>query len=74
MTGFRGRSGIYEVMLLSPGIKRVIAGQADLGQIRELAYKEGMKSLRISGAMKVAAGLTTFEEVLKAAPPHQQDH
>jgi general secretion pathway protein E len=74
MTGFRGRSGIYEVMLLSPGIKRLIAGQADLGQLRELAYKEGMKSLRISGAMKVAAGLTTFEEVLKAAPPHQQDH
>ena len=74
MTGFRGRSGIYEVMVLSPGIKRLIAGQADLGQIRELAYKEGMKSLRISGAMKVAAGLTTFEEVLKAAPPHQQDH
>ncbi len=73
MTGFRGRSGIYEVMLLSPGVKKLVAGQADLGQIRELAYKEGMKSLRISGAMKVAAGLTTFEEVLRAAPPHQQE-
>jgi general secretion pathway protein E len=74
MTGFRGRSGIYEVMLLSPAIKKLVNGQADLGQIREQAYKEGMKSLRISGAMKVAAGLTTFEEVLKASPPHQPDH
>ncbi|MCZ7563939.1 MAG: GspE/PulE family protein [Burkholderiales bacterium] len=74
MTGFRGRSGIYEVMLLSPAIKRLVTGQGDLGQIREQAYKEGMKSLRISGAMKVASGLTTFEEVLKAAPPHQPDH
>jgi general secretion pathway protein E len=70
MTGYRGRSGIYEVMVLSPGIKRLIASGADLGKVRELAYKEGMKSLRISGAMKVAAGLTTFEEVLKVAPPH----
>jgi len=74
MTGFRGRSGIYEVMLLSPAIKKLVMAGADLGQIREQAYKEGMKSLRISGAMKVAAGVTTFEEVLKASPPHQPDH
>ena len=46
---------------------------ADLGKMREQAYKDGMKSLRISGAMKVAAGMTTFEEVLKVAPPHQHE-
>jgi general secretion pathway protein E len=45
----------------------------DLARIREQAYKDGMKSLRISGAMKVAAGTTTFEEVLKVAPPHQHE-
>ena len=73
MTGFRGRSGIYEVMLLTPGLKRLIGTTPDLGKIREQAYKDGMKSLRISGAMKVAAGLTTFEEVLKVAPPHQHE-
>jgi len=73
MTGYRGRTGIYEVMLLSPGIKRLIGSGADLGKLRELAYKEGMKSLRISGAMKVAAGATTFEEVLKVAPPHHHE-
>jgi general secretion pathway protein E len=73
MTGYRGRAGIYEVMLLTPGVKRLINAEADVARIREQAYKDGMKSLRISGAMKVAAGLTTFEEVLKAAPPHQQE-
>jgi len=73
MTGFRGRSGIYEVMLLTPGVKRLISTTPDLGKIREQAYKDGMKSLRISGAMKVAAGTTTFEEVLKVAPPHQHE-
>jgi general secretion pathway protein E len=73
MTGFRGRSGIYEVMLLTPGVKRMVNAEADIGRIREHAYKDGMKSLRISGAMKVAAGVTTLEEVLKVAPPHQHD-
>jgi general secretion pathway protein E len=73
MTGFRGRSGIYEVLLLTPGVKRLINAEADIGRIREQGYKDGMKSLRISGAMKVAAGVTTFEEILKVAPPHQND-
>ncbi len=73
MTGFRGRSGIYEVMLLTPGVRRLVVTTPDLGKIREQAYKDGMKSLRISGAMKVAAGTTTFEEVLKVAPPHQHE-
>ena len=45
------------------------ASPEDIAKVREQTYKEGMKSLRISGAMKVAAGVTTFEEVLKAAPP-----
>jgi general secretion pathway protein E len=73
MTGYRGRTGIYEVMLMSPGVKRLITQEADMAKLREQAYKEGMKSLRISGAMKVAAGVTTLEEVLKAAPPHVAD-
>jgi general secretion pathway protein E len=70
MTGYRGRTGIYEVMLMTPGVKRLVDAEADIAKVREQAYKEGMKSLRISGAMKVAAGVTTFEEVLKVAPPH----
>jgi general secretion pathway protein E len=69
MTGFMGRVGIYEVLLFDPQIKKLVNEKADLAAIRDQALKEGMKPLRISGAMKVGAGLTTIEEVLKVAPP-----
>jgi general secretion pathway protein E len=69
MTGFIGRVGIYEVLLCSGAIKEIVGAGGDLQKIREQAYREGMKALRISGAMKVAAGYTTIEEVMKAAPP-----
>jgi general secretion pathway protein E len=71
-TGYLGRQGIYEILLMSDGIKQLITTGADLGRIREQAYKEGMKPLRISGAAKVAMGITTFEEVFKVAPPPGQ--
>ncbi len=71
-TGYIGRVGLYEILLLSQPIKRLVNEGAELAAIREAAYKEGMKPLRISGAMKVAAGVTTFEEVLKVAPPPGQ--
>jgi general secretion pathway protein E len=71
-TGYLGRIGLYEILLLSPEIKRLVNAEADVAKIREIAYKEGMKPLRISGAMKVAMGLTTLEEVLKVAPPPGQ--
>ena len=68
MTGFRGRSGIYEVMVMSEEIRKRVAAGADIASIREQAFREGMKSLRVSGAMKVAAGDTTIEEVVQVAP------
>jgi general secretion pathway protein E len=68
MTGYYGRIGLYEIMLMSPGLRRLVTHDADDRAIRELAYKEGMKPLRVSGAMKVASGLTTAEEVIKVAP------
>jgi len=71
-TGYSGRVGLYEILLLSPAVRKLIQAEADVAGIREQAYKEGMKPLRISGAMKVAMGLTTIEEVLKAAPPPGQ--
>jgi general secretion pathway protein E len=69
MTGFMGRVGIYETLLLTPACKSMVGATVELGQLREQAFKDGMKPLRISGAMKVGAGLTTIEEVLKVAPP-----
>ena len=69
MTGFMGRIGIYETLIFSGALKGLVGKNADLAALRDLAFKEGMKPLRISGAMKVGAGLTTIEEVLKVAPP-----
>jgi len=68
MTGYLGRMGLYEIMTMSPALRKLVHGEADDGQIREQAYKDGMKPLRVSGAMKVAQGFTTSEEVLKVAP------
>ena len=73
MTGFMGRVGIYEIMSLNTEVKRLIANRADLAKLREQAVRDGMKPLRIAGARKVAAGLTTIEEVLKVAPPAEMD-
>jgi general secretion pathway protein E len=69
MTGFIGRIGIYETLVLTPAFKSLLGSTPELGRLREQAFKDGMKPLRISGAMKVGAGLTTIEEVLKVAPP-----
>jgi general secretion pathway protein E len=58
--------------MLSPDVKQLIADGAELAKVRDLAYREGMKPLRISGAMKVAAGMTTLAEVFKVAPPSER--
>ena len=69
MTGFLGRVGIYEVLACTAAVKQLVSTGGDEAKIRRLALKEGMKPLRISGALKVAAGLTTMQEVAKVAPP-----
>jgi len=68
MTGYFGRLGLYEIMTLSPALRRLIHAEAEDGKIRDQAYKEGMKPLRVSGAMKIASGLSTADEVVKVAP------
>jgi general secretion pathway protein E len=68
MTGYLGRIGIYESLLMSPELRKCVSSGDDLSSMRELSFREGMKPLRISGAMKVAAGITTLEEVVKVAP------
>ena len=69
MTGYMGRMGLYEIFLMSTELRRRITTETDLEELTAHAFQEGMKPLRISGAAKVAAGLTTLEEVLKVAPP-----
>ena len=72
MTGYMGRIGLYEILMLSPDMKQAINTESDIAKIRDLAFREGMKPLRISGAMKVAAGVTTLEEVVKVSPPAER--
>jgi general secretion pathway protein E len=69
MTGFRGRAGIFEMLLMSPDIRKCISAGASLDYIREQAFREGMRSLRAAGAEKIANGLTTASEVERVAPP-----
>ncbi len=73
MTGYMGRMGIYEMMVMNSELRAIVTDTTDLEALRERAYKEGMKPLRISGAMKVAAGLTTVDEIMKVAPPPSGD-
>jgi general secretion pathway protein E len=72
MTGYKGRVGIYEILLMSPELRKLVTPTTDIAPLREQAFKEGMKPLRISGALKIANGITTMEEVLKVAPPASQ--
>ena len=69
MTGYRGRTGIYEMLPISAELKKLVVGDAELAKLKALAQREGMKPLRLSGAEKVAAGLTTPEEIIRIAPP-----
>ncbi|HDZ56473.1 MAG TPA: type II/IV secretion system protein [Pseudomonas xinjiangensis] len=71
-TGYRGRAGVYELMPLTDTLKPLVQADIDLNALRRQAYKEGMHSLRLSGAQKVGAGLTTIEEVLRVTPTSQQ--
>ena len=67
-TGFKGRQGIYEVMPYSEALQQFSEAKDDLPKLRRQAYQQGMRSLRLSGAQKVAAGITTMHEVLRVAP------
>ncbi|MDE2249407.1 MAG: type II/IV secretion system protein [Xanthomonadaceae bacterium] len=68
-TGFMGRTGIYEMMKLSPRLRGLISAHLDLSDFGRAALAEGMRPLRISAADQVAAGLTTVQEILTVLPP-----
>jgi general secretion pathway protein E len=68
-TGYLGRIGVYEMLRLTPGLRQLIKPDTDAAALCELAIKQGMQPLQISGARKIYAGLTTIEEVKRVAPP-----
>ncbi len=71
--GFRGRLGIYELMLMSPKIRELTFNAAPTDQIRRTAIAEGMKTLYWDGIDKVLRGITTLEEVFRSAKRSEAD-
>lgn len=67
-TGYRGRAGLYELLTVSEAVKSHLHPVVELSALRRQAVQEGMRPLRLAGAMKVAEGLTTLEEVLRSTP------
>jgi len=64
-TGYIGRTGIYEILVINDEIEKMIVNKASAGEIKEKALKTGMRTLRDDGWDKVAAGVTTPEEVMR---------
>jgi general secretion pathway protein E len=64
-TGYRGRTGLYELITISKEFTKMIRPETDLNALREQSIKDGMKPLRIAGAHKIIEGLTSCDEVLK---------
>jgi len=64
-TGYYGRSGIYELLVVDEEIRKLILKSADAGQIRKTAKQYGMRTLLEDGAVKVKAGITTLNEILR---------
>ena len=68
MTGFRGRAGLYELMVMSDAARAAVHPVLDAAALRRQALADGMHPLRLAGVMKVADGSTTIEEVLRTTP------
>ena len=64
-TGYKGRIGVYEIMLVSEAIQRLTVEKASTDEINKVAIKEGMKSLRYEGLLKVKEGVTSIEEIMR---------
>jgi len=67
-TGYLGREGIYEFLQPTQGVRKEIVDNCDLQALRLQSYRDGAQTLRLSGARKVAAGVTTIEEVMRVTP------
>ncbi|HUL62785.1 MAG TPA: type IV-A pilus assembly ATPase PilB, partial [Methanocella sp.] len=64
-SGYKGRAGLYEVMALSPELRRMILKGASTAELSDQAVHEGMLTLRMDGIVKIRKGITTLEEVVK---------
>ncbi|KRH99889.1 GspE/PulE family protein [Curvibacter sp. PAE-UM] len=69
MTGFQGRMGLYELLVISEGFKDKVSKEPNIDALKRQAVADGMRPLRLAGALRVAEGLTVIDEVLGATPP-----
>ena len=69
MTGFMGRMGLYELLVVTEGFKSRVSSDANIDALRRQAVSDGMRPLRLAGALRVAEGQTVMEEVLTSTPP-----
>jgi general secretion pathway protein E len=69
MTGFLGRMGLYELLTVSEAFKERVSREPAMGALCRQGVADGMRPLRLAGALRVAEGLTTLDEVLSATPP-----
>ncbi|OYU46115.1 MAG: type II secretion system protein E [Burkholderiales bacterium PBB4] len=69
MTGFMGRMGLYELLVVSDAFKERVTAGDSIEALRRQSVTDGMRPLRLAGALRVAEGLTVMEEVLTATPP-----
>ncbi|WWF09074.1 GspE/PulE family protein [Pseudomonas trivialis] len=67
-SGYRGRAGVYEIMVMDEALKTLITPGTDVQALRKAALRRDMHSLRMAGLLKVQAGLTTLAEVLRVTP------
>ncbi len=71
MTGYRGRMGLYELLTIGEPFRKLVNAAPSMDTLRRQAVTDGMRPLRLGGALKVAEGLTTIAEVLATTPPIQ---
>jgi len=69
MTGYMGRMGLYELLSITEAFKGEVTKEPNMVALRRQAVADGMRPLRLAGALRVAEGVTTIEEVLSATPP-----
>jgi type II secretory ATPase GspE/PulE/Tfp pilus assembly ATPase PilB-like protein len=63
-TGFRGRTGIFELLVISDTLKKLLVKNASVSELKELAVREGMLTMKRDGLNKVREGITTLDEVM----------
>src|SRR4029079_8925782 len=71
--GYRGRQGIFELMLVNAKIRELIFKNVSAVEIRKQAMTQGMKTLYVDGIHKVLRGVTTLEEIYRNAKRTEQD-